>query len=156
MGYPAAPAKKHPTDRLVTKTADISAPMLTVFEVIEDIKLFEQLEENVRKVTITSDIKQGLGMKSHWDLFDPSTGEAWYVDEEFIYYEKPKQLAYIGINGEGKDYTGVHNLSENEDGTTHLLFNELFHFPIGDEIENVVEGMMANVKQEAERRSAGQ
>jgi hypothetical protein len=153
MAYPAVPAKKHPSDRLVVKTADIAAPMETVFAVIEDIQLFVELEENVQSVTITSEIKQGVGMKSHWELSDPASGAEWFVDEEFIHYDKPRQIAYRGVNAQGKDYTGVHNLSRNPDGTTRLVFNEMFHFDVDGSIEDIVGGMIANVKKEAERRS---
>ncbi len=155
MGYPAVPEKKNPTDKLVRKEADIAAPMETVFEVIEDIELFVELEENVRSVTITSEVKKGVGMKSHWELFDPANGAEWFVDEEFVHYDKPKQIAYVGVNAAGMDYTGVHNLSRNEDGTTHLVFNEMFHFDVDDSIDGIVGDMVANVKKESERRSGG-
>lgn len=155
MGYPAIPAKKHPTDKLVTKEADIAAPIETVFAVLEDIQLFVELEENVKSVTITSDVKEGVGLKSHWELFDPANGAEWFVDEEFVHYDKPNQIAYVGVNASGMDYTGVHNLSRNADGTTHLTFNEMFHFDVDDSIDPIVEEMVANVKRESERRSGG-
>jgi hypothetical protein len=138
---------------MVTKEADIAAPMTTVFEVIEDIQLFVRLEENVQKVTITSDIKSGLGMKSHWEMGEPRTGAAWCVDEEIVHYDKPRQIAYVGEGAEGKSYAGVHNLSSNPDGSVHLTFNEVFHFAVDAEIERVVAGMVANVKKEAESRA---
>jgi uncharacterized membrane protein len=155
MAYPAIPQKRHPDDRLVSKSVDIAAPIETVFAVLEDIQLFVELEENVQKVTITSDIKSGVGMCSHWELHDPATGAEWCVDEEFIHYDRPRQIAYAGRNAEGKDYTGVHNLSRNADGSTHLLFNEVFHFDVDEAIDGIVAGMMANVKKESERRSGG-
>jgi uncharacterized protein YndB with AHSA1/START domain len=155
MGYPAVPEKKNPGDKLVTKSADIAAPIETVFAVLEDVRLFVELEENVKEVTITSEVKSGKGMKSHWELYDPANGAQWFVDEEFIYYDKPNQIAYTGVNAQGMDYTGVHNLSRNSDGSTRLVFNEMFHFDVDDAIDEIVEGMVANVKKESERRSGG-
>jgi len=154
MAYPKIPEKKNPGDVLVQKSADIQAPMETVFEVIEDIKLFVELEENVQEVTITSDIKQGKGMKSHWLLEDPGTGSRWEVDEEIVHYDKPNQIAYVGFAPDGKDYAGIHNLSRNPDGTTRHEFNEMFYFDADpDALGEVVGGMVQNVKEESERRS---
>jgi len=155
MACPAIPERKDPTDRLVTKEADIAAPPAVVFEVIEDIQLFVELEENVQKVTITSKVKSGKGMKSHWELRDPASGAEWFVDEEFVHYDKPRQIAYTGVNAQGKNYSGVHNLEAKPDGTTHLVFNEMFHFDVDQSIDGIVAGMIANVKKEAERRASG-
>jgi uncharacterized membrane protein len=155
MDYPAIPEKKHPNDKLVTKTAEIKAPIETVFGVLEDVTLFVELEENVKKVEIVSENSTGLGMKSHWELYDPATGAEWFVDEEFIYFDKPNQIAYVGVNDKGMDYTGVHNLSKNPDGSTHLEFNEMFHFDVDDAIDEIVEGMVSNVKKASEERSGG-
>jgi len=155
MGYPAVPERKSATDKLVTKEADIAASPATVFEVIENLELFVELEENVQKVTITSTIKSGKGMKSHWELRDPASGAEWFVDEEFVHYDKPRQIAYTGVNAQGKNYSGVHNLEARPDGTTHLIFNEMFHFDVDHSIDGIVAGMIANVKREAERRASG-
>ena len=147
-----SPERKSPDDLLITKEAVINAPIETVFEVLEDIKLFVELEECVNKVTITSDIKQGKGMKSHWEMEDPGTGEHWEVDEEVVEYKKPELFSYIG-NAGGKDYAGIHNLRKNPDGTTHLCFNEMFYFKADPEaMDRVVGGMIENVKKESEKR----
>jgi len=153
MGYPAVPPRRNPGDLIVTKEADIAAPMETVFEVLEDIQLFVRLEENVSKVSITSEIKSGVGMKSHWEMYEPSNGAAWFVDEEIVHYDKPRQIAYVGESAEGKSYAGVHNLSPGKNGGTHLVFNEVFHFPVDSSIDKVVAGMVSNVKKESELRS---
>ena len=153
MSYPTAPQKRNPNDVIISKESDIDAPMSTVFSVIEDIEYFGDLEEGVKSVTITSDIKKGKGMKSHWVLEDLSTHETWELDEEIIYYDEPNQYAYIGYAG-GKDYSGVHTLTRNPDGTTHHLFNEAFYFDVDVEVyDEVVGGMVANVKKESERRA---
>jgi uncharacterized protein YndB with AHSA1/START domain len=155
MDHESVLKKSSPSDRLITKEADIAAPIETVFGVIENIELFVQLEENVRKVTITSAVQRGLGMKSHWELQDPSDGSAWYVDEEIVHYDKPHRIGYRGENAEGKSYAGVHTLSARGDGGTHLVFNEVFHFVVDDSIEDIVGGMVANVKKESERVAGG-
>ena len=149
-----SPERKNPDDVLISREVVISAPRETVFNVLEDIKLFVELEENVKKVTITSDVKQGKGMKSHWIMEDPGTGEHWEVEEEVVEYKKPELFSYIG-NAGGKDYAGIHNLRENRDGTTHLCFNELFYFKADPEaLGRVIEGMLQNVKKESERRNS--
>ena len=154
MTYPAFPPRRSPSDRMVTVETDIAAPMATVFEVLEDIQLFVRLEDGVRKVTITSEAKTGLGMKSHWEMYNPLTGAEWYVDEEFVHYEKPRQIAYVGDLVGGRRHAGVHNLSENPDGTVHLTFNEVFYIDVGEGIERRLAGLLANVKKEAESRAA--
>jgi|GEM_PF-4925960 hypothetical protein len=153
MSYPSIPQKKTPSDLLVTVGTDIRAAPEVVFEVIEDIESFVRLEENVHKVTIIGDVKRGLGMKSRWEMHEPSNGPAWFCDEEIVHYDKPNQIAYIGENDDGKGYAGVHNLERKPDGTTRLVFNEVFHFPVDESIRQVVEGMVSNVKKESERRA---
>jgi uncharacterized membrane protein len=153
MAYSTMPEKRNPDDVIISKERDINAPITTVFEVIEDIQAFVELEEGVKSVTITSDIKQGKGMKSHWVLEDLTTHETWELDEEIIYYDKPNQYAYVGYAG-GKDYSGVHTLTENPDGTTHHMFNEAFYFDIDVGVyDGVVGGMVDNVKKWAEERA---
>lgn len=153
MDYPKLPEKRSQNDVIITKESDIDAPMDIVFDVVTDIELFVELEEGVKSVTITSDIKMGKGMKSHWVLEDQSTDENWELDEEIIYSKRPFQYAYIGYAG-GKDYSGVHTLTKNPDGSTHHLFNEAFYFKVDPEVYGqVVGGMVANVKKEAEKRA---
>lgn len=148
------PERKNPSDVLVSKESDINAPMETVFEVIEDLELFVELEENVKKVTITSDVKKGKGLTSHWVLENPGNGDHWEVDEEIVHYDKPNQISYIGTSDSGNDYAGTHTLTCNEDGSTHLLFNEMFYFEADPQaLGEVVGGMLENVKKEAERRA---
>ena len=155
MKYPEVPERKHDTDVLVSRESDVKAPMETVFEVIEDLKLFVELEENVQEVTITSDIKCGEGLTSHWVLEDPGSGEKWEVDEKIIHYDKPRQISYVGFAPDGKDYAGTHNLRENPDGTTHHVFHEMFYFDADPgALGEVVGGMVENVKKESERRAA--
>lgn len=154
MSDTTIPERKNPGDVLVTKEADVEASKETVFEVLEDVKLFEELEENVKNVEIVSEVKSGKGMKSQWLLENPGTGERWEVYEEFVEYDKPNRIYYIGTASDGNDYAGIHTLTENENGTTHHLFNEMFYFDADPEaLGRVVEGMVQNVKQEAERRT---
>jgi hypothetical protein len=155
MAYSPVPPKRNPDDVIITKESDINAPITTVFEVIEDIESFGDLEDGVKSVAITSDVRKGKGVKSHWVLEDLSTHEIWELDEEIIHYDRPYQYAYVGYAG-GKDYSGVHTLSENPDGTTHHLFNEVFFFDIDvDVYDGVVAGLVTNVKKESERRARG-
>ena len=153
MSYPDKPEKRNESDLMVTLEIDINAPIETVFEVVEDIEIFVELEENVRQVTIVSDVKKGKGMKSHWVLEDMVNHVNWELDEEVIYYDKPRQFAYVGYNPDGKDYSGVHNLSQNPDGSTHLLFNECFHFDTEYAVQKrVISGMLENIKKVSEGR----
>lgn len=155
MAYPKEPEIRSPRDVIISKESHIHAPITTVFEVIEDIQLFVQLEEGIRDVNIISDVKQGKGMKSRWVMEDMATHEVFEAEEEIIYYDKPYQYAYIG-SSKGREYSGVHTLTENADGTTHHLFNEAFYFEIDVDVYNgVVGGMVENVKREAERRHNG-
>ena len=154
MTYQKIPQKRTENDLLVSKEIDINAPLDTVFAVLTDFDLFVELEEPVEKVTITSDIKEGKGVKSHWQLVDPDSGGKWSLDEEIIHYDRPFQYAYVGYGSNGKDYSGIHNLSENADGTTHVLFNEVFHFDADPDIfGGILIQLLENVKKEAEKRS---
>jgi hypothetical protein len=154
MSYPQVPEKRNESDLLLSKEIDINAPMDVVFMVLTDFDLFVDLEEPVRSITITSEIKEGQGLKSHWLLIDPDTGGEWTLDEEIIYYDQPRQYAYVGHGSNGKDYTGVHNLSENPDGSTHVLFNEAFHFEANPDVYGeILDTLLANVKKEAEKRA---
>lgn len=155
MTYPKAPEKRSESDLLVSREIDINAPLDTVFSILTDFDLFTELEEPVKSVTITSEIKEGKGLKSHWRLVDPDGGGEWSLDEEIIYYDRPNQYAYVGYGSNGKNYTGVHNLSQNADGSTHHLFNEVFHFEGDPEVYGeVLSRLLENVKKEAEKRSA--
>jgi uncharacterized membrane protein len=155
MEYSKVPEMRNPGDVIISKASDISAPITTVFEVIEDIQLFVELEEGIRDVKIISDVKQGKGMKSRWVMEDMGTHEVFEVEEEIIHYDKPYQYVYVG-SSEGREYSGVHTLTENSDGTTNHLFNEAFYFDIDIDVYNqVVGGMVENVKREAERRHNG-
>jgi uncharacterized protein YndB with AHSA1/START domain len=150
------PERKSAQDVLVSREIDINAPRETVFDVVVDLTLFVELEENVKKVDIVSETKEGKGLKSRWELENPSTGAHWVVHEEIVHYDKPHQYSYIGKADDGNDYAGTHTLSENEDGSTHLLFNEMFYFDADPQaLGEVVSGMLHKVKQEAERRHAG-
>jgi len=154
MNYPKLPERRTSGDVVITRESDIKAPMDIVFDVITDIQLFVELEEGVESVTIVSDIKFGKGMRSHWVLKDQNSGEKWELDEEIIYSDRPNQYAYLGIDPQGRDYSGVHTLSLNSDGTVHHLFNEAFYFDVDEAVYGeVVGGMVANVKKEAERRA---
>jgi len=83
---------------------------------------------------------------------DPDTDEIWEADEEIVHYDKPHQYAYTG-HSRGRDYAGVHTLTENPDGTTHHEFNEVFHFAAEPAAyRQTIEKMVANAKQLAERR----
>ncbi len=149
------PERKSAQDVLVSRETDINAPRETVFDVIEDLELFVELEENVKKVDILSEEKKGKGLKSRWELENPGTGEHWVVHEEIIHYDKPHQYSYIGRADDGNDYAGTHTLTENEDGSTHLLFNEMFYFDADPQaLGDIVAGMLQKVKQESERRAA--
>jgi Polyketide cyclase / dehydrase and lipid transport len=153
MNYSILPEKRKPDDVIISSESIINAPINVVFDVVTDIELFVELEKGVKSVTITSDIKEGRGMKSHWVLIDQKNGEEWDLDEEIIFSDRPYQYGYIGYAG-GKDYSGVHTLTQNPDGTTHHLFNEAFYFDIDVDIYNeVVGGMVANVKKVAEERA---
>jgi hypothetical protein len=148
------PGRKSPDDLYVVVEADIDAPMDIVFSVVEDQQLFVELEENVRSVTINSEIRKGLGMKSSWELYHPDTMESWFVDEEIVYYDSPRRYAYDGASPDGKNYAGIHNLTDLGGNRTHLKFEEYFYFSISEkEITEVVSGMVANVKKASESRS---
>ena len=152
MIHPKVPEKRSETDLLVSKEIDIHAPLDTVFSILIDFDNFAELEEPVQKVTITSEIKEGKGLKSHWELIDPDTGELWSLDEEIIHYNRPHQYVYVGMGSNGKGYTGVHNLSQNADGSTHLEFNEVFHFDGDPDVYGeILSRLLENVKKEAER-----
>ena len=154
MAYPKIPEKRSETDLLVSKEIDIDAPLDTVFSILIDFENFAELEEPVKNVTITSEIKEGKGLKSHWELIDPDSGNPWSLDEEIIHFDRPFQYTYAGHGSNGKDYTGTHNLSQNADGSTHLLFNEVFHFEGDPDIYGeVLIRLLENVKKEAEKRA---
>ncbi|MHA1713992.1 MAG: SRPBCC family protein [Candidatus Ranarchaeia archaeon] len=154
MSYPKIPPKKSPDDVLISREIDINAPIEVVFEVLANPELFVDLEPIVESVTITSEIKKGKGVITHWEFHDPVTKEKFSTDEETIHFEPPYQIAYTTFGGSGaQGYTGVHNLSVNPDGSTHDEFNEVFHFKADPEAyAKVIEKMLANVKIASERR----
>ena len=153
MSYPKVPEKHNESDLLVSKEIDIHAPLDTVFGVLTDFDIFADLEEPVKSVTITSEVKEGKGLKSHWQIVDPDSGGLWSLDEEIIHYDRPNQYAYVGCGSNGKNYTGVHNLSRNADGSTHLQFNEVFHFEGDPDVYGeILRRLLENVKKESEKR----
>jgi hypothetical protein len=157
------PELRTPHDVVISKMTDIQAPIEVVFDVITDFQLFVELEEGVKSVTILSDEGAGagtdggtgVGTRSRWVLEDQSTGAEWTLEEEVIAYDRPRSYAYVGYAG-GKDYSGVHTLTENGEGSTRHQFSEAFYFDVDRRVyEEVVSGMMHNVKKEAQRRAAG-
>ena len=154
MSYPKVPQKRSETDLLLSREIDINASLDTVFGVLTDFDIFAELEEPVKSVTITSEVKEGIGLKSHWQLIDPDSGDLWSLEEEIIHYDRPFQYAYVGYGSNGKNYTGVHNLSQNADGSMHLLFNEVFHFDGDPDVYGeIISRLLMNVKKEAEKRA---
>jgi Polyketide cyclase / dehydrase and lipid transport len=152
VSYPLVPPLQSDNDLVVSVTSKVAASVETVFGVIEDLELFTSLEVQTATVTYTSEVKRGLGVKSHWTMSDPATGEMWESDEEIVHYDSPHQYAYIGT-ADGKTYAGVHTLTQNADGTTRHEFNEVFHFDADPAAyKRTVETMIANTRHEAERR----
>ena len=153
MAYPKAPAKRNESDLLTSVEGDVNAPMDVVFDVITDFELFVELEEPVKEVITDPNVEKGKGYKSHWEMEDPESGEKWSCDEEILYYDKPRQYAYAGYGSNGKNYSGVHTLSQNPDGSTHHVFNEVHHFAGEPEIyTEILKQLLDNVKKEAEKR----
>lgn len=155
MSYPKVPTRRDEDDVTVHVATEVAAPISTVFEVIEDLELFVSLEAQTISVDYLTEHHRGLGVKTRWTMRDPKNGELWGSDEEIIHYDKPSQYAYVG-NSRGRDYGGVHTLSENPDGSTHHEFNEVFHFDADPgAFDSTVRKMVDNVKKEAERRHLG-
>ncbi len=153
MQDPKMPELRGPDDVVISKESVINAPIDIVFDVITDFQLFVELEEKVESVTITSDITEGMGVRSRWVLTEAGTDARWELDEEVIRFRRPFQYAYVGYAG-GKDYSGVHTLEELPDGTTYHVFNEAFYFDVNvAEYDRIVGGMVANVKRVAEERA---
>ena len=151
MPYPRVPP--NPDDDLAVRiVSEVTAPRSTVFEVIEDLELFSSLETNTTEVEYETEHRRGLGVKTRWTMRDPESGETWESHEEIVHYDPPHQYAYRGA-AEGRDYSGVHTLTENADGTTRHEFNEVFHFDADPPTyEAAVAELIANAKREAERR----
>ncbi len=146
--------RRSPDDVVLSSERTVAAAPELVFAVVTDFELFVRLEEGVSRVTIISDHAEGVGVRSRWELVDQSTGEQWTLDEEVVSWDPPFRYAYTG-NGGGKDYSGVHTLTRNPDGTTHHRFDEAFHFAVDRGVyQEVIEGLMSHVKREAERRAA--
>ena len=153
MQDPKMPELRGPKDVVISRESVINAPIDLVFDVITDLQLFVELEEKVESVTITSEITEGVGVRSRWVLTEAGSGAKWELDEEIIRYERPFQYAYVGYSG-GKDYSGVHTLEERLDGTTRHIFNEAFYFDVNvAEYERIVGGMVDTVKRVAEERA---
>ena len=153
MDYPKVPTKRNKDDLLTTVESDINAPMEIVFDVLTDFELFAELDGPVKKVITDPNTVKGKGYQSHWKLEDPGTGDKWELDEEILHYDRPRQYAYSGHGTNGKDYTGVHNLSRNPDGSTHHHFNEVHHFIADPAVYGKSQkGLSDKVKKEAEKR----
>ena len=144
--------KKDPTNLQLKVEIDIDAPIAIVFDVITDLELFQELEPIAQSVTITSDIKQGVGTKSHWVVVDPFTKEQVENDEEIIYYDPPYQYGFKVLSGNQMS-KGAHTLLENNDGTTHLHLCETFYFTVDPQAyREVIEELVKNIKRVAEKR----
>ena len=150
MPIAKCPPQKSPKDIVIRTEIDISAPMTTVFDITTDFEMFAELESMVQSVTITSTIKHGVGVKSHWVIEDPATKERYESDEEIIHYDRPRQYAYHVKTGQ-KEYQGVYNLSENPDGSTHIFYCTSFYFDVDrGEYRKVIEDMLLNIKKYSE------
>ena len=155
MNYPKVPTKRNKDDLLTTVENDINAPMEIVFDVLTDFELFAELDGPVKKVITDPNAVKGKGYQSHWELEDPGSGDRWELDEEILHYDRPHQYAYTGHGTNGKDYSGVHNLSSNPDGSTHHLFHEVHHFNADPAVYGKSQkGLADKVKKEAEKRFA--
>ena len=152
MNYPKVPAKRNDSDLLLTVERDVRAPIEVVFDVLTDFELFVELEEPVKKVITDPKLIKGKGYKSRWEMENPESGAKWSCDEEILHFERPYQYAYAGHGANGNDYTGVHTLNSNHDGSTHHEFNEVFHFDADRSVFlAVLNRLVDNVKKEAEK-----
>jgi uncharacterized membrane protein len=153
MPIPVCPTKKDPSNLVLKIETDINAPIDIAFGVATDLELFKELESIVESVTITSEIKQGKGTKSHWVLVDPLTNRKFENDEEITHFEPPYQYAFKVLAG-NNIYEGIHTFSENPDGTTHLHLCETFYYDADpQEYKEVVKDMVNNIKMVAEKRA---
>ncbi|MHA1839715.1 MAG: SRPBCC family protein [Candidatus Ranarchaeia archaeon] len=154
MPFPKQYPKTNPDDVVLCRETVINAPITVVFDVVTDLELFAEIDPPVESVTITSDIRKGKGVTSHWVAISTQSNKKIEWDEEIIYYDRPHQYAFRVTEGE-EVYEGVHTLTENPDGTTHIMFCETYHFKADvDKFADVLEHLLANVKRVAEERAA--
>lgn len=153
MSHPKIYPKSNPDDVVLCRETDIQAPITTVFDVATDLELFAELDPPVQSVKITSEIKKGKGVKTHWIAISDYSNKQIEWDEEIIHYERPNQYAFRVTDGE-EVYEGVHTLTSNPDGSTHIMFCETYHFKADSEkFGKTLEGLLNNIKNEAERRA---
>ena len=137
---------------ILTVQIDIIAPIETVFEVISNPKLFVELESVVEEVEYLSKTR-GKGMITRWKIRVPESNEIIINDEICIHYDPPYQMAYSVTKGL-RPYSGVHTLSKNPDGTTHLHFSEVWHYNANKEEKiEIIKGLVENVKRHAEKNT---
>lgn len=150
---PRIPPKKDPKDKQLCGQIDIQAPIETVFEVITDLELFAELDPPVLSCIITSAIKKGVGVTSHWVALSDHSKKRIEWDEEIIHYEPPNQYSFQVTQGE-EVYEGVHTLSINPDHSVRNEFCETFHFSIDvEKAQKNIDDLLVNVKREAEKRA---
>ena len=153
MSYPKVYPKTNPDDVVLCRETDIQASIKIVFDVATDLELFAELDPPVQSVIITSEIKKGKGVISHWVAISDYSNKRIEWDEEIIHYERPNQYAFRVTAGE-EVYEGVHTITSNSDGTTHIMFCETYHFqPDPIKFGNTLEHLLNNIKNEAERRA---
>jgi len=153
--FPRVPPKADPNDRQLSSTIAVRAPIGVVFDVLTDIELFAELDPPVLSCEITSQVKRGLGVTSHWVAISDDLSKHIEWDEEVIHYESPHQYAFRVTQGD-EMYEGVHTLTDDSDGSVTIEFWETFHFAV-DAVkrQQSIDGLLANVKREAETRATG-
>ena len=152
MSLPTIPPKKQSSDLHLCVEMDINAPIEIVFQVIANPQNFVELESVVQKVEVIGG-HHGKGMITRWHIQDSNTGKNIINDEECTHYEPPYQFAYRVTAGE-RPYAGVHTLTQNPDGTTHIEFNEVWYYPTDAAIKkHIIDNMILNVKRMAENLS---
>ena len=142
------------TPYVITVDAEVNAPITTVFEVLEDLELFAELDPLVRAVTFLSPQRRGSGVSTRWEMWDPDANTMVESSEEVVLHEPPVRFGYTG-SFSGNRYAGTHSLTENPDGTTQLHFVETFYFDADrDAYRAAVDRLILNIKGEAERRAS--
>ena len=92
----------------------INASPERVYEVVSDVEKMYIFDPEVKSVTITSTIKRGVGVQSHWIAEKEGVTKEW--NEIVTAYDPPRAFGFK-VMSETRETMGLHELFPEKNGT---------------------------------------
>ena len=133
---------------LIRVSKVIKASPERVFRFMTNLERFSEFDPGITKVTITSTIKEGVGVKSHWILDREGKHNEW--DEEIVEWI-PYDCYMYRVTTKDKEYLGIHLFEPSNGGTKNtFIVIPLHQHPNADWYRTGMQGLLDHAKENIE------